>query len=60
MEERGGVKMPNYDLIVIGGGSGGISTAVRASERGAKVALIEKKQIGGTCVNTGCVPKKIS
>lgn len=52
--------MKKYDLIVIGGGSGGFSTAVGASERGAKVALIEKKNIGGTCVNTGCVPKKIS
>ena len=51
--------MSKYDLIVIGGGSGGVATANRASTYGAKVALIEKSQMGGTCVNVGCVPKKI-
>ena len=51
--------MSNYDLIVIGGGSGGVATANRASSYGAKVALIEKGRMGGTCVNVGCVPKKI-
>ncbi|MCH1424997.1 MAG: FAD-dependent oxidoreductase, partial [Burkholderiales bacterium] len=51
--------MSNYDLIVIGGGSGGVATANRASSYGAKVVLIEKGQMGGTCVNVGCVPKKI-
>ena len=49
----------NYDLLVIGGGSGGIATANRAALHGAKVALVEKGRIGGTCVNVGCVPKKI-
>lgn len=48
-----------YDLIVIGGGSGGIATARRAASHGAKVAIIEKKHLGGTCVNVGCVPKKV-
>lgn len=48
-----------YDLIVIGGGSGGIASAVQAAKLNAKVALIENKQIGGTCVNLGCVPKKL-
>lgn len=49
-----------FDLIVIGGGSGGIATARRASSYGAKVALVEvQKRLGGTCVNVGCVPKKI-
>jgi glutathione reductase (NADPH) len=48
-----------FDLIVIGGGSGGIATAVRASKHGAKVLLIEEKKLGGTCVNVGCVPKKV-
>jgi len=48
----------NFDLIVIGGGSGGISAAKRASQLGAKVVLIEKDDLGGTCVNRGCVPKK--
>ena len=48
-----------YDYIVIGGGSGGIASARRAASHGAKVALIEARRLGGTCVNTGCVPKKI-
>lgn len=48
-----------FDLIVLGGGSGGIAAANRAAEYGAKVLLIEANLIGGTCVNVGCVPKKI-
>ncbi|MET0935483.1 MAG: glutathione-disulfide reductase [Luteibacter sp.] len=48
----------SFDLIVIGGGSGGLAAAIRASKYGAKVALIEPKELGGTCVNVGCVPKK--
>ncbi|MEO6185555.1 MAG: glutathione-disulfide reductase [Steroidobacteraceae bacterium] len=48
-----------YDLIVIGGGSGGIATARRATEYGARVAIIEGGRLGGTCVNVGCVPKKL-
>ena len=51
--------MKEYDLIVLGGGSGGIATANRAAMHGAKVAVIEGKDLGGTCVNRGCVPKKI-
>ena len=51
--------MKKYDLLVIGGGSGGIATAARAAKLGAKVALFEKNIMGGTCVNVGCVPKKI-
>lgn len=49
----------HYDLIVLGGGSGGIATANRAARYGARCALIEKGPLGGTCVNVGCVPKKI-
>lgn len=49
-----------FDYIVIGGGSGGIASANRAAEYGAKVAVIEEAQLGGTCVNRGCVPKKIT
>ena len=49
----------NYDLVVIGGGSGGLAAAQRAAEYGAKVALAEPGRLGGTCVNVGCVPKKI-
>jgi glutathione reductase (NADPH) len=49
----------NYELIVIGGGSGGLAVAETAARLGKRVALIEKSRIGGTCVNNGCVPKKI-
>ena len=48
-----------YDLIVIGGGSGGLAHAQRAAEYGARVAVVEKGRLGGTCVNVGCVPKKV-
>ena len=48
----------NYDLLVLGGGSGGVAAARRAAEHGAKVAVCEDGQWGGTCVNRGCVPKK--
>ena len=51
--------MKNYDLIVVGGGSGGLAAAQRAAEYGAQVALLESDRLGGTCVNRGCVPKKI-
>ena len=48
-----------YDLIVIGGGSGGLAAAKRAAEYGARVVLVESGRLGGACVNVGCVPKKI-
>ena len=48
-----------FDFIVIGGGSGGIASARRAAEYGARVLLVESGPLGGTCVNVGCVPKKI-
>ena len=48
-----------WDLIVIGGGSGGLACAQRAAQHGARVALAEPGPLGGTCVNVGCVPKKI-
>ena len=51
--------MTDFDLIVIGGGSGGLAGAQRAAEYGARVVLLEPKPLGGTCVNVGCVPKKI-
>ncbi|MCV2884574.1 glutathione-disulfide reductase [Aestuariibacter sp. AA17] len=50
--------MADFDYICIGGGSGGIASANRASRYGKKVAIIEAKVMGGTCVNVGCVPKK--
>jgi glutathione reductase (NADPH) len=48
-----------FDLLVVGGGSGGLATAQRAAEYGASVALFEPARLGGTCVNVGCVPKKV-
>ncbi len=48
-----------FDLISIGGGSGGLACAQRAAEYGAKTAVIEADRLGGTCVNVGCVPKKV-
>lgn len=51
--------MNHYDYLVIGGGSGGLASARRAASHGARVALIENGRLGGTCVNVGCVPKKI-
>ena len=49
----------DFDLIVIGGGSGGLAHAQRAAEYGARVAVVEWGPLGGTCVNVGCVPKKV-
>ncbi len=49
----------HYDMFVIGGGSGGVAHGRRAAEYGAKVAVAEYGALGGTCVNVGCVPKKI-
>src|SRR5882724_1819802 len=47
-----------HDLIVIGAGPGGYESAAHAAKLGAKVALIEKDKLGGTCLNTGCIPAK--
>jgi len=58
---RSGVEMNNprsFDIIVIGGGPGGYVAAIRAAQLGAKALLIEKDQLGGTCVNRGCIPTK--
>ena len=48
-----------FDLIVVGGGSGGLAHAQRAAEYGKRAAVIESGPLGGTCVNVGCVPKKV-
>lgn len=47
-----------FDLVILGGGSGGYAAALRASELGKKVALIEKDKVGGTCLHRGCIPTK--
>ncbi len=49
----------HYDLLVIGGGSGGLAVARRAAQHGARAAIVEGDRLGGTCVNRGCVPKKV-
>lgn len=49
----------HYDYLAIGGGSGGIASINRAASYGKKCAIIEAKHLGGTCVNVGCVPKKV-
>jgi glutathione reductase (NADPH) len=51
--------MREFDYLVIGGGSGGLASARRAAQYGAKAAVIEGGPLGGTCVNVGCVPKKV-
>jgi glutathione reductase (NADPH) len=60
MGHRAGQRMDErFDVVVIGGGSGGLAAAQRAAEHGARAALVESGRLGGTCVNVGCVPKKI-
>ena len=48
----------NFDLVVLGGGSGGYAAALRASQLGLSVGLIEKNKVGGTCLHVGCIPTK--
>ncbi len=57
--ERGNMAQFDFDLFVIGGGSGGVRAARMAGQRGARVALAEHGPLGGTCVNVGCIPKKL-
>jgi dihydrolipoamide dehydrogenase len=52
------VSEQNFDIVVLGGGSGGYAAALRASELGFSVALIEKNKLGGTCLHVGCIPTK--
>jgi dihydrolipoamide dehydrogenase len=47
-----------YDLIIIGSGPGGYVAAIKASKEGMSVAIIEKKELGGVCLNWGCIPTK--
>lgn len=50
--------MKEFDLVIIGGGPGGYVAAIRGAQEGAKVALVEKRKLGGTCLNWGCIPTK--
>src|SRR5659263_221451 len=47
-----------FDVVVIGAGPGGYPAAIRCAQRGAKVAIVEKEKVGGTCLNSGCIPTK--
>ena len=61
-QRRGGMPTmvdEHFEYLVIGGGSGGIASARRAAAHGAKVGVVERDRLGGTCVNVGCVPKKV-
>src|SRR6202166_2247597 len=48
----------HYDIVILGGGSGGYACALRAAELGKRVALVEKDRVGGTCLHRGCIPTK--
>lgn len=47
-----------YDLVIVGGGTGGYIAAIRASQLGLKTAIVEKNKLGGTCLHQGCIPTK--
>ena len=47
-----------YDLLVVGGGPGGYTAAIRAVQLGMRVAVVEKEKLGGVCLNVGCIPTK--
>src|SRR3989339_1562943 len=53
-----GLFMEKFDVIVLGGGPGGYIAAIRASQLGKKVAVVEKEHLGGVCLNKGCIPTK--
>lgn len=51
--------MESFDLIVIGAGSGGYPSAIRAAQLGSSVAIVEREELGGACLNWGCIPTKL-
>ena len=50
--------MSDYQLIVIGAGPGGYTAALQAAKRGLRTAIVERREVGGTCLNRGCIPTK--
>lgn len=58
LSEIRGRKMADYDVMIVGGGPGGYVAAIRASQLGFKTAVIEKDEMGGICLNWGCIPTK--
>ena len=57
-EEHGDMTINKCDLLVIGGGPGGYTAAIRAAQKGLQIILVERGPLGGTCLNRGCVPTK--
>jgi dihydrolipoamide dehydrogenase len=49
---------PQYNLLIIGGGPGGYTAAIRGAQLGMRVAIVERERIGGVCLNWGCIPTK--
>ena len=58
MTETSGAGAPAFDIVILGGGSGGYACALRAAQLGLQVALVEKAKLGGTCLHNGCIPTK--
>ena len=58
LKERYVAETQEYDIVILGGGSGGYAAALRGAELGLKVALIEAGKLGGTCLHRGCIPTK--
>jgi dihydrolipoamide dehydrogenase len=58
VSDSGGASSGGYDIVILGGGSGGYACALRAAELGKRVALIEEDKVGGTCLHRGCIPTK--
>ena len=56
VEGNGGIRLKQSDVVIVGGGPAGYVAAIRASQLGGKVILIEKDALGGTCLNRGCIP----
>src|SRR5690349_7056459 len=57
-ERQGSPVMPHYNTVVIGTGPGGYVAAIRAAQLGLRTAVVEKDELGGTCLNWGCIPTK--